>query len=51
MKAKKLLSWALVVFFAYLLVTDPARAGHLIASIQHVLQSAGAHVATFLNRV
>lgn len=51
MKAKKLLSWALVALFAYLLATDPARAGHLIAGFQHVLQAAGAHIATFLNRV
>lgn len=51
MKLKPIITWAIVIFLAYYLVTQPTGAGHFIHSILNGLKSAGSSLATFLNSI
>ncbi len=51
MPAKKIITWAVVVFLIYYLVTQPQGAGHAIGSILGWLKNAGSSLATFLNSI
>jgi hypothetical protein len=49
MKLKKIVSWAVVVFIAYYLYTQPSGAAGFTHNVFHVLRLAGGSLATFLN--
>jgi hypothetical protein len=49
MQIKKIVGWAVVVFLAWYLITQPTAAGHAVHNLFSVLQRAGSSVATFLN--
>jgi hypothetical protein len=49
MPAKKVITWALVVFLVYYLVTKPTGAANVMHGILNGLKSAGSSLATFLN--
>lgn len=51
MPMKKVLTWAVVVFLVYYLVTQPHGAGHAIGTVLSWLKSAGSSLATFLNSI
>ena len=51
MKLKPIITWTIVIFLAYYLVTQPTGAGHFIHSILNGLKSAGSSLATFLNSI
>ena len=51
MKLKPIITWAIVIFLAYYLVTQPTGAGHFIHSILNGLKNAGSSLATFLNSI
>jgi hypothetical protein len=48
MSLKKILGWAVVIFIAYYLFTDPAGAASVMRSIFGLLSRAGNSLATFL---
>ena len=48
MQLKKVVGWAIVVFLAWYLFTQPAAAGHAVHNLFGLLQQAGSSVATFL---
>jgi len=48
MQIKKVLGWAVVVFLAWYLFTQPQAAGNAVHGLLNVLQHAGNSVATFL---
>jgi hypothetical protein len=49
MQIKKVLGWAVVVFLAWYLFTQPAAAGNTVHNLLGLLQKAGGSIATFLN--
>jgi len=49
MQIKKVLGWAVVVFLAWYLFTQPAAAGAAVQNLLGLLKQAGSSVATFLN--
>jgi hypothetical protein len=49
MQIKKVLGWAVVVFLAWYLFTQPAAAGNAVHNLLGLLQQAGSSIATFLN--
>jgi hypothetical protein len=49
MNVKKILTWALVVFIAYYLFTQPAGAANFMHGVFGLLRTAGSSLATFLN--
>jgi hypothetical protein len=49
MQLKKVVGWAIVVFLAWYLFTQPVGAGHAVRSLFTLLQQAGSSVATFLS--
>ncbi|MDR0343709.1 MAG: hypothetical protein LBI49_11515 [Nocardiopsaceae bacterium] len=49
MPVKKIVTWAVVVFLVYYLVTRPTGAANAMHSLFTVLKSAGSSLATFLN--
>jgi hypothetical protein len=49
MPMKKIVTWAVVVFLVYYLVTRPTGAASAMHSLFNVLKSAGSSLATFLN--
>jgi hypothetical protein len=49
MSLKKILGWAVVIFIAYYLFTQPTGAANTMQSIFHLLTDAGNSLATFLN--
>jgi hypothetical protein len=49
MQIKKVVGWAIVVFLAWYLFTQPTGAGHAVHSLLNLLQQAGSSIATFLN--
>jgi hypothetical protein len=49
MQIKKVLGWAVVVFLAWYLFTQPAAAGNAVHNLLKLLQQAGGSIATFLN--
>jgi len=46
---KKTITWLLIIFVVFYLVTQPTSAGHLISSAFHGLRSAGGSLARFVN--
>jgi hypothetical protein len=49
MKLKSVLTWAIVIFIAFYLVTQPTAAGHTVHNLLSGLKSAGNSLATFFN--
>lgn len=49
MQVKKVLTWAVVIFLAYYLVTKPHAAGHAVQNLFGLLKSAGDSLATFFS--
>ena len=49
MKLKPIVTWAIVIFIGFYLVTQPAAAGHTVHNILSGLKSAGNSLATFFN--
>jgi hypothetical protein len=49
MQIKKVLGWAVVVFLAWYLFTQPAAAGTAVQHLLGLLKQAGSSIATFLN--
>ena len=49
MQIKKIAGWAVVVFLAWYLFTQPAAAGNAVHNLLGLLQQAGSSSATFLN--
>jgi hypothetical protein len=49
MNVKKILTWALVIFIAYYLFTEPAGAANFMQGVFSLLRTAGSSLATFLN--
>ena len=49
MKLKPVITWAIVIFVAFYLVTQPTAAGHAVHNILSGLESAGNSLATFFN--
>jgi len=49
MQIKKVAGWAVVVFLAWYLFTQPAAAGTAAHHLLGVLRQAGGSIATFLN--
>jgi hypothetical protein len=45
---KKTITWLIIIFVVFYLVTQPASSGHLITSGFHGLRSAGNSLATFV---
>jgi hypothetical protein len=46
---KKVITWLIIIFVVFYLVTQPAAAGHLITSAFNGLKHAGTSLATFVN--
>jgi hypothetical protein len=46
---KKTITWLIIIFVVFYLVTQPTSAGHLISSGFHGLRSAGSSLARFVN--
>ena len=51
MQLKKVLGWAVVVFLAWYLFTQPAAAGNSVHNLLNLLQQAGSSIATFLSSI
>ncbi len=51
MQAKKVVTWAIVIFIIYYLVTQPTGAGHAVGGVLNWLKNAGSSLATFLNSI
>ena len=49
MNVKKIAGWAVVVFLAWYLFTQPAGAANAVHNILNLLKQAGTSIATFLN--
>lgn len=49
MPVKKIVTWAVVLFIAYYLFTQPTGAGHAMHSLLNGLKSAGNSLATFIS--
>jgi hypothetical protein len=49
MNIKKIVQWAVVIFLAWYLITQPAAAGAAVHNLLNLLKQAGTSVATFLN--
>ena len=47
MQLKKVAGWAVVVFLAWYLFTQPAAAGNAVHNLLNLLQQAGSSIATF----
>ena len=51
MQLKKVAGWAVVVFLAWYLFTQPAAAGNAVHNLLGLLQQAGSSIATFLSSI
>jgi len=49
MNVKKVVSWAVVIFIAYYLLSDPQGAAGAVHNLLNLLKQAGSSIATFLN--
>jgi hypothetical protein len=49
MNAKKIAGWAVVIFLAWYLITNPTGAAHAMTSLMHFLKQVGNSIATFFN--
>ena len=48
MNVKKIVTWAIIIFIAYYLFTDPTGAAAVMKNLFHLLNVAASSVATFL---
>ncbi len=46
---KKIITWAIVIFLAFYLLTQPSGAAHVINNLLTFLKDAGNSLATFVN--
>jgi hypothetical protein len=46
---KKIITWAIVIFLAFYLLTQPAGAANAINNLVNLLKDAGNSLATFVN--
>jgi hypothetical protein len=46
---KKIITWAIVIFLVFYLLTQPTGAANLINNLLHFLKDAGNSLATFVN--
>lgn len=51
MPVKKIVTWAIIIFLAYYLVTKPTGAANAMHNLFNLLRSAGSSLATFLNNL
>jgi hypothetical protein len=51
MPIKKILTWAIVIFLGYYLVTRPTGAANAMHNLLNMLRTAGGSLATFLNKL
>ncbi|HET7245217.1 MAG TPA: hypothetical protein VFJ07_10325 [Streptosporangiaceae bacterium] len=51
MQLKKVAGWAVVVFLAWYLFTQPTAAGNAVHNLLNLLQQAGSSIATFLSSI
>jgi hypothetical protein len=49
MNVKKIVTWAIVIFLAFYLVTNPTGAAHAMTNLLNLLRNAGNSLATFFN--
>jgi hypothetical protein len=49
MQVKKIVTWAIVVFLAYYLLTKPTGAANAMHNLLNLLKQAGSSLATFLS--
>jgi hypothetical protein len=49
MRIRSVLGWAIVVFLAWYLFTQPAAASHAVHSLLGLLEQAGGSIQTFVN--
>jgi hypothetical protein len=48
---KKIVTWALVVFVVFYLLTDPNGAAHFVSNVLNGLKSAGHSLSTFVSKL
>jgi hypothetical protein len=46
---KKIITWAIVIFLVFYLLTQPQGAANVINNLLHLLRNAGNSLATFVN--
>jgi len=46
---KKIITWAIVIFIVFYLLTQPQGAANVINNLLHLLRNAGNSLATFVN--
>jgi hypothetical protein len=51
MPIKKIVTWAVVIFLVYYLVTKPTGAANAMHNLFNMLRAAGSSLATFLNKL
>lgn len=49
MNVKKVAGWAVIIFIAFYLFTNPTGAAHAMTNLLNLLKNAGTSIATFLN--
>jgi len=49
MNAKKIAGWAIIIFLAWYLITNPTGAAHAMTNLVHALKGVGNSIATFFN--
>jgi hypothetical protein len=49
MNVKKIATWAIVIFLAWYLFTQPTGAANAVHNLLNLLKNAGTSIATFLN--
>ena len=47
MTAKKVITWAIVIFLAWFLITNPTGAAHAMTNLLNALKGVGNSLATF----
>ena len=49
MNVKKVVTWAIVIFIAWYLITNPTGAAHVMTNLLNALKGVGNSLATFFN--
>jgi hypothetical protein len=49
MNAKKIAGWAVIIFLAWYLISNPTGAAHAMTSLVNALKGVGNSLATFFN--
>jgi hypothetical protein len=49
MNVKKVITWAIVIFIAWYLITNPTGAAHVMTNLLNALKGVGNSLATFFN--